>query len=627
MLSILQFNIQTKGNYATLKNNNIKYNPSENSINLKGNNVYITPNIHFTLDDLKDFNKKLMGNKIKDYKTLFISIDDFKQFIEFLNNKYGGLTMKTAKTYLNTMFSALNTNSSKKLMQSVNKENNTINKLQTEIQKLIKETKTAEDAVNKKLKDIIQNSLKAIKEMIIKKKNNRLTIKNLMKINELNSGSNENENINEINLETKNMVLTQNSIIKAYYNIIKAVELMNEERNKIVKEKKEIIKENETTIKKSNVVTNKSIIQELKNHIKLTADEIKKISHETNNIERTIKKGLNDIKNYETKIKEETDEMDIEKKDVLATISKKLEVSQNKVKEIMKKKQEAEINKKEAEKNKIKEDIKKYDDQLKILKEEQLTEQTNIETNKKLNDTISKQIDTNIPFLLDSKTKVIFDYNNNLITKTRLNKNILYKKRDTAILTIYNEKNKYILNNNIEIVKNIFFSYKTPFIIGEKKYIIYSLQNISRGYTEDLNFNDKDKNIQGNYTITLQFTLALDNGQFINMDFMNLSCMDKAKKLQKDTNNFFDISSNYITTMMKPIKPSTIKPRTTTTTPNIITPSVITPSSTTTTPNTIKIGGRMYIKRRNTKKRRNTQKNKNTKKRRNTQKNKNKKLK
>ena len=102
MISILQFNVKTKGDYITPKNSSITYNPTENSEynkddknietkELSKDTIYITPNINFTSDDVKDFITKNHDKKIKnmkDYKQLFISINLFKKFIQHLKNKY-----------------------------------------------------------------------------------------------------------------------------------------------------------------------------------------------------------------------------------------------------------------------------------------------------------------------------------------------------------------------------------------------------------------------------------------------------------------------------------------------------------------------------------------------------------
>lgn len=101
MISILQFNVKTKGDYITPKNSSIAYNPTENSEYNKNNKIkddknietkelskdtiYITPNIKITTNDIKDFITKHPDKKIKnmkDFKQLFVSIDLFKQFIE-----------------------------------------------------------------------------------------------------------------------------------------------------------------------------------------------------------------------------------------------------------------------------------------------------------------------------------------------------------------------------------------------------------------------------------------------------------------------------------------------------------------------------------------------------------------
>jgi hypothetical protein len=198
----------------------------------------------------------------------------------------------------------------------------------------------------------------------------------------------------------------------------------------------------------------------------------------------------------------------------------------------------------------------KYDNNLKILNQQQQKEESIIKNYTDLIATINKTFDINSPFSFDdNKIKITFDYNNNLLIKENLNNTRIQEEIDNLIVSIYDKKNKYILNNNINVIKNIFFSYKKLFIINKKKYIIFKIKDISRGFNEDLNFKDENQNIKGKYSFTIELTIARHDGKPINIDFMKLSCLEKGKNLQLESNKLFNMSSNYITDIMKPIIP------------------------------------------------------------------------
>jgi len=258
MISILQFNVKTKGDYITPKNSSITYNPTENSEYNKNNKIkddknietkelskelskdtiYITPNIKITTNDIKDFITKSPDKKIKnmkDYKQLFVSIDLFKQFIEHLNNKdeIGSLTLKNAVDYKKNDYS--------------NKKNiETLKTLTDDLEKNKKEIEKTEE--NKK--ELLDNFI------ISTKNNNKSLEKENIKYhsdisNLIDSGLSETDfNASKNNIE-KQIVENHLNIIKNYYNLIKVSELFNEVRNKKILEKKKMIDEKNDIIKDS----------------------------------------------------------------------------------------------------------------------------------------------------------------------------------------------------------------------------------------------------------------------------------------------------------------------------------------------------------------------------------------
>jgi len=577
MISILQFNVKTQGNYITPTNSNITYTPSKNSeepaeVNTEasvgislGTDIFITPNIRFTIDDVKDFISKTPIKdikNIKDYKKIFVSIELFKKFINYLKmtNAFQILTVKNSINYKMLDNNNNNNNNNKllELKKKLNLSNKEIEKLYTIIKSIF--TK------------FINESLKKIKLLQNNINNYNLTIKEI--INKIQVTDNKDiltKYEEDLFKKSKDIVITQNNIIKTYYNIIKAVEFFNEERNKIIVEKKkfieeknEIIRDNQDTIKKMNVIRDKSIIDEIKKHITNTTNEVKRATNEIKSLISLIQKGLNSIKLYENNIKNEENLMNEEKKSLLMKTNKKLEKSQIALKEFNNKKQELTLKLRTSEIEK-----KKYDNEITILIQEQKNEQAINNTYITLIATLNEKFDKNSPLMFsDNKVKIIYDYNNNLIIKETLNKAQIQEKIDRLTVNIYNEIKKYILNNNIRVIKDVFFSYKKPFIINSKKYIIYKIRDISRGFIEDLSFKDEKNKIEGKYSFTIELTIARNDGKIINIDFMNLSCIDKAKNLQSETNKLFDMSSNYITGIMKPIilsesnKPTDAIPRT-----------------------------------------------------------------
>jgi hypothetical protein len=287
-----------------------------------------------------------------------------------------------------------------------------------------------------------------------------------------------------------------------------------------------------------NVIRDKSIIDEIKKHITNTTNEVKKSTNEIKSLNSLIQKGLNSIKLYENNIKNEENLMNEEKKSLLMKTNKKLEKSQFALKEFNNKKQELTLKLRTSEIEK-----KKYDNEITILIQEQKNEQAINNTYITLIATLNEKFDKNSPLMFsDNKVKIIYDYNNNLIIKETLNKGQIQEKIDRLIFK--------------------------PFIINSKKYIIYKIRDISRGFIEDLSFKDEKNKIEGKYSFTIELTIARNDGKIINIDFMNLSCIDKAKNLQSETNKLFDMSSNYITGIMKPIilsesnKPTATIPRT-----------------------------------------------------------------
>ena len=560
MISILQFNVKTLGNYITPPNSNIPYNPNKNG-DIKdikkqedsGDNVYITPNIKFTSDDVKDFITKNLSKNVKNYKQLFISIDLFKKFIEYLNNKYRrSLTLKNALDY------KIN-NYSDEEQKNIDKLINGLKKLDKEKEKSNKEREKYYSSIKDILTKFINDSLRKIKLAQNAINNSRLKIQNIMRNIEL---TNNKKYISqyEINLfqNNKEIALTHIHIIKIYFNVIKTVEKFNEERNKIIEDKKkivedknEIIKDNKDTIKRMNVIKDKSLIDELKNHITTTTNEVTTILNEIKSIQSTIQTGLKNIKLYENNIKMEEKLMEEEKKNVLVSSNKKLERSQKILKEILKNKRELDLKLKQRGIEKI-----QYNNEIKSLIQEQKKEQTIIDNYTNLIFIINEQFNVDSSFSFnDNKIKIKYNYDNNLLIKENINNERIQEKIDRLIVSIYDEKKKFILNNNINVIKNIFFSYKKPFIINSKKYVIYKIKDISRGFNEDLSFKDEKNNIEGKYSFTIELTISRDDGKLINIDFMNLSCLEKGKSLQSESNKLFNTKSNYITDMMNPIIP------------------------------------------------------------------------
>jgi hypothetical protein len=556
MISVLQFNITTNESYKSPQP--IPFKPNVNGVDLSGDTIYISSTAIITLDDIKQYNKEgffnTNNNNTKN-KNLFTSLNEFKKFMDTLKKKQNKvLTEKNKITFpINTLTYDVSTdNKLKTLLNDASNNKSNLNSDETELNNAnakITEILTTLDA---QYDSNISNNKKLIEQLeadITKETTNTTT---------------DDEQIKKWN---KTILEKKNTILQNYYAKIKIINLRNEESKKkneeLQKKNEELQKKNEELKKKEASKEFNQTIQENENEINENENEIKNNENKIQENENNIKENENDIKDIKTNIENETNETAGIKKDVLDNLDANLKTFQTTLDSTKKKLNDTELNLKKATLDKNATEKEEYEKARVKLQQDQSTTQTKIDELTKQKNVFNKKFDDkNTELIMDARTKTLYNYNKQRIDTINFKK----KAKETTITNtnkkIYELKQSVILNNNIKLVKNLFFTEKEPIKINDKKYIIYKIKDISKPpYIPDATYKNTDpsnNDIQNKYLFNLELSLVADSGSFLNIDYHNLSCMEKAKtlqKAQKDASNNFGIKmSNYIVDFMKPIE-------------------------------------------------------------------------
>ena len=581
MISVLQFNLTTNESYKSSQP--IPFKPNVNGVDLSGDTIYISSNAIITLDDIKQFNKEgffnTNNNNTKN-KNLFTSLNEFKKFIDTLKKqKDRVLTEKNKFTFpVNTLTDDNATkNKINILLNDASNNKSNINSDETELNNAIAKIAEILTTLDAKYDNDISNNKKLIEQLEedIKKIINGTTTTNTT----TNTTKNNDEQIKKWN---KNILEKTNIVLQNYYAKIQIINLRNEELKKknedltkknedLKKQNEELKKQNEDLKKKESSKEFTESIQENENEIKENENNIKDNENKIKENENNIKENENDIKDIKTNIENETNETAGNKKDVLDDLDANLKTSQTTLDATKKKLNETELNLKQATLDKNDTEKKDYEKARVKIQQDQSKMQKEIDDLTKQKNALNKKFDDkNTDLMMDSRTKTLYNYNKQRIDTINYKK----KSKETTIANtnkkMYELKQSVILNNNIKLVKNLFFTEKEPIKINDKKYIIYKIKDISKPpYIPDTTYkntdpsnnnnnNNNNDNVQNKYVFNLELSIVLDSGSFLNIDYHNLSCMEKAKtlqKAQKDASNNFGIKmSNYIVDFMKPIE-------------------------------------------------------------------------
>ena len=126
----------------------------------------------------------------------------------------------------------------------------------------------------------------------------------------------------------------------------------------------------------------------------------------------------------------------------------------------------------------------------------------------------------------------------------------------------YETKKKEVLNNNIKIIKNIFFPDKSKYSYRNQKFLIVKSKYLDNDYDEksyaeykitnnykalSTSYQTLASNVKIVFITTLEFTfldIPLGAEEPSQADFTRLSCGEKAKELENQFMYYFDVSLN-----------------------------------------------------------------------------------